>query len=119
VRLIDAEGGEPDERATLERGPFVGDDGAVADVGLLSGILIELALSFLVIHPRHRLRPALQYLPPLFPRGQWVTASGAFNYIFHNADNIVVGRLLGIHPLGVYQMAYSLSIIAITEIADV
>ncbi|MCL4353419.1 oligosaccharide flippase family protein, partial [Patescibacteria group bacterium] len=87
--------------------------------GMMVGVLAEIFLSFAVIKPWPSLVLEREYLAKLFHRGKWVTLSGIFNYLFHNFDNIVVGRLLGTAPLGLYQMAYSFSMLLIREIADV
>jgi len=48
-----------------------------------------------------------------------MTLTGIFAYFFHNGDNIVVGKILGAGSLGIYDMAYKLSILPITEVAAV
>lgn len=87
--------------------------------GLLSGVLFEVFISFIVIKPRPKLIFEKQFLQKLIHRGKWVTAGGIFNYLFHNFDNIVVGKILGAGQLGLYQIAYSISIVPITEGGDV
>jgi len=52
-------------------------------------------------------------------RGKWVTFSGIFSYLFHNGDNIVIGKMKGVGALGIYDMAYRISMLPITEVADV
>ncbi len=44
---------------------------------------------------------------------------GLVNYFNRNADNIVVGRILGAEPLGFYQMAYNLMLYPIQNISSV
>ncbi len=88
-------------------------------IGFIAGIILELALSFIIVKPRPRLMIKADYIKQIIHRGKWITASGIFNYLFHNADNIVVGRLLGTTSLGLYEMAYSISILPITEVGDV
>jgi len=88
-------------------------------IGLIAGVLLEILLSFLMVKPIPAIEFNKTYINKIFQRGKWVTASGVFNYLFHNADNIVVGRMLGTASLGVYQIAYSFSILPITEVADV
>lgn len=88
-------------------------------IGLIAGVLTELALSFLIVSPRPSLGFNFSYISKIFHRGKWITASSFFDYLFHNVDNIVVGRLLGPASLGVYQLAYSLSVIPLTEISKV
>jgi O-antigen/teichoic acid export membrane protein len=44
---------------------------------------------------------------------------GVVNYFSRNADNVVVGRVLGSIPLGYYQMAYNLFLFPIQNISSV
>ncbi len=88
-------------------------------VGLIVGVVAEVVLSFFVAKPRPTLRFEYSYLAKIFHRGKWVTLSGVFQYLFQNVDNIVVGRMLGTGPLGLYQLGYSVSILPISEVADV
>ncbi len=87
--------------------------------GLIVGVFLEVILSFMLVSPRPRLEWDTSYLKKIVHRGKWVTMSGVFNFLFYNADNIVVGRLLGSGPLGLYQAGYSLSILPISEVTDV
>lgn len=87
--------------------------------GLIAGVLFEVFLSFLIIKPIPKLQFEKDYFLKVFHRGKWVTLSGVFNYLYHNVDNIVVGRLLGVYTLGLYEMAYKISMLPITEISDV
>lgn len=87
--------------------------------GLLIGAIVELVLSFFVVKPRPRLRFQSNIFKTVIVRGKWVTAAGIFNYLFHNADNVVVGKLLNVYSLGLYQQVYKISMLPITEVADV
>src|SRR6185369_8646059 len=87
--------------------------------GMIASSSLEVLLSFILLVPRPRFSIERAYFSEIFHNGKWVTASGFFNYLFHNADNIIVGRVLGTGALGVYQVAYSFSILPITEISDV
>ncbi len=87
--------------------------------GLIAGVVLELFLSFIIIRPLPRLEFHKNYLFKLFHSGKWITLSGIFNYLYHNADNITVGRILGTSSLGLYEMAYNISMLPITEISDV
>ncbi len=44
---------------------------------------------------------------------------GVVNYFARNADNLVIGRVLGSAPLGLYQMAYNLMLFPIQNISAV
>ncbi len=87
--------------------------------GLLVGALLEVILSFILIKPIPKLKFQINYLREIFHKGKWITASSILNYFGDNGDDIVVGRLLGASTLGVYQMAYKISILPISEISDV
>lgn len=87
--------------------------------GLLAGVFLELLLSFIIIAPLPTFSFKKAYVSTLFHKGKWVTASGIFDYLFFNTDNIIVGRLMGAAPLGLYQLAYSLSVVPLTELSNV
>ncbi|MBV9268925.1 MAG: MOP flippase family protein [Acidobacteriaceae bacterium] len=48
-----------------------------------------------------------------------LSAFGIVNYGYRNADNLIVGRVLGSTPLGFYQMAYNLMLTPISNISSV
>lgn len=87
--------------------------------GLILGAAAEAILSYLIIRPLPSFKINNEYIKLLFHRGKWITVGGVFNYLFHNTDKLMVGKLLGTNYLGIYQIAYNFSILPITEIADV
>jgi len=87
--------------------------------GLIAGVVLEVVLSFVLLSPRPNLNIEKGYLSKIVNKGKWVTLSGIFNYLFHNFDTIVVGRILGAGGLGLYEMAYNISMLPITDVADV
>ena len=88
-------------------------------LGLIASALLEVILSFVLIKLRPKLAFNRNYLREIFHKGKWITGASIFNYFGENGDNIVVGKLLGATPLGIYQMAYRVSITPITEVSDV
>jgi len=87
--------------------------------GLLAGVVVEVLLSFVVIKPRPGFDFKREYVSKIFHGGKWITANGIFDYLFENSDNIVVGRILGASSLGIYQIAYSLAVMPLTEMGKV
>lgn len=87
--------------------------------GLVIGALCEVILSFVFIKPRPRLAFEIPKIKHIVGRGKWVTLIGIFSYIAQEGDNVVVGRILGASPLGIYQMAYKFSTLPLSEITDV
>lgn len=87
--------------------------------GFIAGAASEVVLSFILIKPRPSFAFEFGLLKRVLNRGKWVTAYGIANYAFEHLDDAVVGRLLGISPLGLYQTAYKISSLPITEITGV
>jgi lipopolysaccharide exporter len=88
-------------------------------VGLLFSAVFEVILSFIYAKPRPKLRLNRGYLGTILHKGKWITAAGIFNYLFHNFDSIIVGRVLGTYSLGAYQMAYKISVSPLIELSDI
>ena len=88
-------------------------------LGLISGVILEIAISFLFIKPVPKLSFESVKIKKIVGRGKWVTLAGIFNYLFHNGDDIVVGRLMDSYYLGVYQLAYKITSLPIYEAGEV
>lgn len=87
--------------------------------GLIAGALLEVILSFVFIKPLPRFSLQEHNIKKILSQGKWVTFFLIFNYISQEAGNIVVGRVLGIGSLGIYQMGYKIATLPISEISDV
>lgn len=87
--------------------------------GGLASNLVRLFLSY-ALHPY---RPRIQFrkkkFQELFAFGKWAVGSGILVFLITNGDDIFVGKMLGTIALGYYQMAYLLSNLPATEIAQV
>ena len=87
--------------------------------GMIASVLVEVTISHLFITPRPSLKIDFSKFKKLIHRGKWITLASIFQYLFANGDNITIGRLMNTYALGLYQMAYRISTIPITEISDV
>ncbi len=87
--------------------------------GLIASALVEVLLSFVVFKPLPKFEIQSRIVRTIFSRGKWVTGFGLFDYIFTNGDNIAVGKLLGSSALGLYQNAYRISTVPLTELVDI
>lgn len=88
-------------------------------LGHLAGSFLQMAVSY-SIHPyRPRLRLDRQKLSELYLFGRWVLGSSILGFLAVQADDIFVGKFVGITALGMYQMAFRLSNLAATEITGV
>ncbi len=87
--------------------------------GMLSSVSLELLISFVYFRPLPKISFYGKDLKIIIERGRWITASGVFNYLFHQGDDIVVGRFLDTYYLGLYQTAYKLATLPIVEVGEV
>lgn len=88
-------------------------------LGMAASALFEVFISFIMVRPI----PKLVFEFPLFKKvigfGKWITLSTVFNYFYQNGDNIAVGKILGGSSLGFYDMAYRISLVPLSDVADV
>lgn len=87
--------------------------------GLMAGAFLEVAISFVFIKPTPTISFQKQNIKKIFSKGKWVTLFVVFNYFAQEGDSVVVGKILGIGSLGIYQMGYKISTLPISEISDV
>lgn len=87
--------------------------------GLIAGATLELILSFVLFKTRPWLKFEFDFIKKIINRGKWVTAYGIFNYMAQEGDAIVIGKLLGASPVGIYQMGSKFSNLPISEVSDV
>lgn len=87
--------------------------------GMLTSALFEVLFSNIFIKPRPRFIFEKVKFLKVIARGKWVTVTSILQYLYTNIDSMVVGRILGSSWLGIYQNAYKISTLPITEISDV
>lgn len=86
---------------------------------MLISAAFETAASFFIVNPRPKLNFKLDLLKKVIGYGKWITASTIFNYFYQHGDDITVGRVLGATSLGLYDMAYRISLVPLSDISDV
>lgn len=87
--------------------------------GLIIGVIFEIVMSFILIKPRPTLSFNTGKARLIISRGKWVTGTGIFQYLFREGDDIFVGKIMGQASLGIYQYAYKIATLPISEVADV
>ena len=87
--------------------------------GLIAGALLGVLLSFIYVRPTPKFIFEKAKMKKIINKGKWVTGAGIFQYLFRQGDDAVVGRMLGTSSLGIYQVAYKISSLPISEVADV
>lgn len=76
-------------------------------------------LSYILHSYRPRIRFDKDKFRDLFGFGIWISGSTILIFLITQGDDVFVGKMLGVTALGFYQMAYLLSNLPSTEIADV
>jgi O-antigen/teichoic acid export membrane protein len=87
-----------------------------------SGLVAGLTRTFMsyAVHPyRPRLHLDTKQVGELIGFGKWVLASSILVFLNSQGDDIMVGKLLGVAALGLYQMAYTISNLPTTEITHI
>jgi O-antigen/teichoic acid export membrane protein len=88
-------------------------------VGPLVTIAASSALSFLVAGWVPRAMPTRESARKLFAFGKHVTGFNVINYWARNGDNLLLGRFVGPHELGLYSRAYMLMLMPVTQVTGV
>jgi len=87
--------------------------------GMIAGGATEVIFSHLLVKPRPKIKFEMDKLKKIVSQGKWVTLARIFDYLFREGDDVVVGKMLNTTALGLYQVAYKISTLPITEITDV
>lgn len=87
--------------------------------GMFIAAIIEVGISFFIVKPVPKVEFDFTKIKKVIARGKWITLAGTFEYFFQHLDDIVVGKLLGTAPLGLYQQAYRVSTLPISEVGEV
>lgn len=87
--------------------------------GLIAGSVLEVAMSFILIKPTPVFSFNRKNIARIFSKGKWVTLFIIFDYFAKQGDSVIVGKILGVAPLGIYQMGYKISTLPISEVSDV
>jgi len=88
-------------------------------LAMIFAAVLEVALSFIVFNPKPKFKLKTPLVKRIIERGKWITGAGVFNYLFQNIDDILVGKLLGAGPLGIYQQAYKISTLPVSEVGEI
>jgi len=86
--------------------------------GMIISALFEVYLSFEMMSPTPKYKFEKIKFWEVIHQGKWITLSGIFNYLFQHTDDVMVGRLLGTSSLGLYDMAYRISLVPIYDLSD-
>jgi len=90
---------------------------------LVWGGLAKNCARFCLSYALHPYRPRIRFerdrFQDLFGFGIWISGSTILIFLITQGDDIFVGKMIGVAALGLYQMAYLVSNLPVTEITDV
>jgi PST family polysaccharide transporter len=86
-------------------------------LGNLAGNVGMIPVFWSVCDIRPRLRIDKEAFNDLFGFSVWVFLSTVTNYISRNLDNILIGKFINAHSLGIYNMAYNLMMVPIENVS--
>ena len=88
-------------------------------IGPLVTITSSTVISFLAAGWVPRARPSRESAHKLFSFGKHVTGFNVVNYWARNGDNLLIGRFVGAGELGLYNRAYMLMLMPVTQVTGV
>jgi O-antigen/teichoic acid export membrane protein len=88
-------------------------------IGPLATAASSTVISFVAAGWVPRARPSRESARRLFAFGKHVTAFNVVNYWARNGDNVLIGRFVGAGELGLYNRAYMLMLMPVTQVAGV
>lgn len=76
---------------------------------MIGSASIEVCLSFLIFKLKPRFKFSKERAAVIFHNAKSLSPMAFLDYLHENLDNLIVGKILGTNPLGIYQNAYALS----------
>lgn len=86
---------------------------------MIVAALVEVVLSWYLCRPWPKLKIDWKEFWSIVNFGKWLNVTVIANYLSSQLDSMVVGRYLGTHVLGIYQMAYKLAHAPLIELGNV
>ncbi|MHA1371921.1 MAG: oligosaccharide flippase family protein, partial [Promethearchaeota archaeon] len=86
-------------------------------IGYSIGFLLDFIISY-IIHPyRPKLELKKDKLKDLLHFGKWILFSTILVFLITEGDDYIVGAILGVEILGLYQLSYKISCLPTTEVS--
>lgn len=78
-------------------------------LSLIGSAIFEVAISFLFFNDKPRFHYYASRAQMIIRNGKWLGLATILNYLNENADNVLLGKIVGTHSLGLYQNSYALA----------
>lgn len=86
---------------------------------LLASTIFDLMLTYLLVPARLRIRVEKKKLLTIFHFSKWVTSSSGLYALSSELDSFVIGKILGVGSLGMYQLTQRFSLNIMSETSDI
>lgn len=88
-------------------------------VSLLASTIFDLALTYLIAPHALRIKIEKKKLLTIFHFSKWVTSSSGLYALSSELDSFVIGKIMGVGSLGVYQLTQRFSLNIMSETSDI
>ncbi len=85
---------------------------------LITSAVVEVVLSHILMTPRPKFIPKWNLIKEILHSSTWLNISGLSNYLVNNADNLIVGKILGAQQLGYYQTGFNVANASTGDVGD-
>ncbi len=86
--------------------------------GFMASHLVGCIISYIINPFRPKMKMDWEKIRELFKFGKWILGSSILVFLIAQGDDAFVGKIIGVTALGLYQIAYTLSNLAATEISE-
>lgn len=86
--------------------------------GLVIGSIAELIFSYIIVKADFSKPFKIKHIKKLFSYGKWLTIGGIVSFLNTQIDTLFVGKFLGVHALGLYDIAFKLANLVTSEVTD-
>jgi O-antigen/teichoic acid export membrane protein len=86
--------------------------------GVLAGNAVRLIISYLLSDYKPRFRYNAGKAKELYKYGKWILGGRIFNFVSLQADSIIVSSFYGLYFLGIYQMAFRIGNLPMSQVSN-
>jgi len=86
--------------------------------GVLAGNLVRVIFSFLLSNYKPKLYIDFGKARELYKYGKWIFGGRLFSFVGLQADSIIVSSFYGLYSLGIYQMAFRIGNLPMSQVSN-
>lgn len=98
---------------------FIYKDPRALVYAMVIGAIVEVIVSFITMPAPKSIKPNKKIFKELINFSKWLWGSSIVSYLVLQGDDWVVGKLLGVTQLGLYQNAYKIASLPATQVTGI